>query len=239
PIYPQYTPPNSDDMRRMKTSQNKSVISCKSLVAESKQNKKVTMPNLFSESDNQLLELLSPAMRKKIIDPSTKNKWVESLEYMQCRIEDIIIPDVFVDTASECLGINKVLNEAVGWNLGMAPNFFLRHNSDHIMKLEEGHKDVPISIKYKNKWVTETGHVVVIDDGKPDYLLCLETPWIRKPIKNNVLSSLYTTVIRDNNSKNQTFDSSTKIDTKEEVASNKEKESQVSDSFTEDLKKKT
>ncbi|CAG8784317.1 3119_t:CDS:2, partial [Dentiscutata erythropus] len=45
---------------------------------------------------------------------------------------------------------------------------------------EGGHKDVPISIKYKNKWVTETGHVVVIDDGKLDYLLCLEMPWIRK-----------------------------------------------------------
>ncbi|CAG8791596.1 6118_t:CDS:2, partial [Dentiscutata erythropus] len=72
----------------------------------------------------------------------------ESLEYMQCRIEDIIIPD--------------------------------GHNSDHIMKLEGGHKDVPISIKYKNKWVTETEHIVVINDGKPDYFLCLETPWIQK-----------------------------------------------------------
>ncbi|CAG8852141.1 31114_t:CDS:2, partial [Racocetra persica] len=43
---------------------------------------------------------------------------------------------------------------------------------------------------------------------------------------DNVLSSLYTTVIRDN-SKNQTFDSSTKIDTKEEPAFNEEKESQT------------
>ncbi|CAG8732747.1 21024_t:CDS:2, partial [Dentiscutata erythropus] len=58
--------------------------------------------------------------------------------------------------------------------------FAKQHNSDHITKLEGGHKDVPISIKYKNKWITETGHVVVIDIGKPDYLLCLETPWIRK-----------------------------------------------------------
>ncbi|CAG8850537.1 17094_t:CDS:1, partial [Racocetra persica] len=123
-----------------------------------------------------LLELLSPAMRKKIIDPSTKNKWAESLEYMQYRIEDIIIPDRFADTASGCLVINKALNEALGWNLEMVPNFFLRHNSDHITKLEGRNKDVLISIKYKNKWVTETGHVVVIDDGKLDYLLCLGTP---------------------------------------------------------------
>ncbi|CAG8764491.1 6553_t:CDS:2, partial [Cetraspora pellucida] len=227
PIYPQYTPPNSDDSEEDE-------------VTESKQNEKVTMPNLFPESDDQLLELLSLAMRKKITDSSTKNKWAESLEYMQYRIEDIIIPDGFADTASGCLVMNKALNEALGWNLGMAPNFSLRHNSDHITKLEGGHKDV-----------TETGHVVVIDDGKPDYLLCLGTPWIRKvqgildinkhefrmivrgksyiiptftkPIKDNILSSLYTTVIWDNNSKNQTFDSSTKIDTKEEPASNEEK----------------
>ncbi|CAG8806761.1 26429_t:CDS:2, partial [Racocetra persica] len=214
---------------------------------KSKQNEKVTMPNLFPESDNQLLELLSPAMRKKIIIPSTKNKWAESLEYVQYRIEDIIIPD-----------------RMESWD---GTNFSLRHNSDHITKLEGEYKDVPISIKYKNKWVTKTGHVVVIDDRKPDYLLCLRTPWIRKvqgildtnkhkfriivhrksyiiptftkPIKDNILSSLYTTVIQDNNSKNQTFDSFTKIDTKEEPASNEEKESQVSDSFTENLKKKT
>ncbi|CAG8822731.1 6459_t:CDS:2, partial [Dentiscutata erythropus] len=86
--------------------------------------------------DDQLLELLSPAMRKKIIDPSTKNKWAKSLEYMQCKIKDIIIPDGFADTVSG--------------------------------------------------------------------------------------------LIRDNNSKNQTFDSSTNIDTKEEPASNEKKESQNS-----------
>ncbi|CAG8804071.1 28450_t:CDS:2, partial [Dentiscutata erythropus] len=119
PIYPQYTPSNSDNSKEDK-------------VTESKQNEKVTMPNLFLESDNQLLELLSLAMRKKIIDPSTKNKWPKSLEYMQCRIEDIIIPD-----------------------------------------------------------------------------------------------GLYTTVIQDNNSKNQTFDFSTKINTKEEPVSNEKKESQT------------
>ncbi|KAF0471687.1 hypothetical protein F8M41_025142 [Gigaspora margarita] len=99
---------------------------------------------------------------------------------MQCRIEDIIIPDGFANTASGCLVINKVLNEALEWNLGMAPNFSLRHNSNHIMKLVGGYKDVPISIKYKNKWVTKTGHIVVIDDGKPNYFFCLEIPWIRK-----------------------------------------------------------
>ncbi|CAG8848408.1 2929_t:CDS:1, partial [Racocetra persica] len=51
---------------------------------------------------------------KKIIDPSTKNKWPESLEYMQCRIEDIIIPDGFANTASGCFVINKALNETLG-----------------------------------------------------------------------------------------------------------------------------
>ncbi|CAG8565231.1 19305_t:CDS:2 [Cetraspora pellucida] len=155
PIYLQYTLPNSDDSE-------------KDEVTESKQNEKITMPNLFPKSDDQLLELLSLAI-----------------------IEDIIISDGFADAVSGCLVMNKVLNEALGWNLGMAPNFFLRHNSDHITKLEEGHKDVPISIKYKNKWVTETEHVV------------------------------------DNNSKNQTFDSSTKIDTKEEPASYEKKETKL------------
>ncbi|CAG8687940.1 18258_t:CDS:2, partial [Dentiscutata erythropus] len=196
---------------------------------EFKQNEKVTMPNLFPELDDQLLELLSPAMRKKIIDLSTKNKWPESLEYMQYRIEDIIIPDGFADTESECLVMNKVLNEALGWNLGMAPNFSLRHNSDHIMKLEGGHKNV-----------TETGHVV-IDDGKPDYLLCLGTPWIQK-VQGILDTNKYEfrMIVRGKSYIILTFTKPIKnnIDTKEEPVSNEKKESQVSDSFTEDLKKK-
>ncbi|CAG8729699.1 2518_t:CDS:2 [Cetraspora pellucida] len=117
---------------------------------------------------------------------------------MQYRIEDIIIPDRFVNIALGCLVMNKALNKALGWNLKMAPNFSLRYNPDHITKLEGEYKD---------------------------------------PIKDNVLSSLYTIVIQNNNSKNQTFDSFTKIDTKEKPASNEKKEFQVSDSFTEDLKK--
>ncbi|CAG8695539.1 8262_t:CDS:2, partial [Racocetra persica] len=144
---------------------------------ESKQNEKITMPNPFSESDDQLLELLSPAI-----------------------IEDIIIPDGFADTASGCLVMNKALNE---------------------IRKVQGILD------------TNKHEFRIIVRGK-SYII----PTFTKPIKDNVLSSLYTTVIRDNNSKNQTFDSSTKIDTKEEPTSNKEKESQVSDSFTEDLKKK-
>ncbi|CAG8675412.1 7190_t:CDS:2, partial [Gigaspora rosea] len=228
PIYSQYIPPNLNNSEEDK-------------VTEFKQNEKVTMPNLFPELDNQLLELLSLAMRKKLLTHLQKINKLKSLEYMQS------------------------LNETLGWILGIAQNFSLRHNSDYIMKLVEGYKNIPISVKYKNKWVTETEHVVVIDDKKPDYLLCLGTAWIRKvqeildtnkhefrmivcgksyiiptftkPIKNNISSSLYTTVIQDNNSKNKIFDSSTKIDTKEEPASNEEKESQVSDSFTKDLKK--
>jgi len=77
--------------------------SCKSLSKE---------PKLFPESDDQLFQLLSPALREKIINPLTKNKWVESLEYMQCKIEDIDIPEAFSDTASECVLMNKALNNA-------------------------------------------------------------------------------------------------------------------------------
>ncbi|CAG8551353.1 14951_t:CDS:2, partial [Cetraspora pellucida] len=121
------------------------------------------------------------------------------------------------------------------------PQYILPNSDDSEEDEEGGHKNVPISIKYKNKWVTETEHVV-IDNGKPNYLLFCRKSYIistfTKPIKDNVLSSLYTTVIQDNNSKNQTFDSSTKIDTKEKPASNKEKEFQISDLFTKDLKKK-
>ncbi|CAG8653247.1 647_t:CDS:2 [Ambispora gerdemannii] len=116
--------------------------SCKSLSKE---------PKLFPESDDQLFQLLSPALREKIINPLTKNKWVESLEYMQCKIEDIDISEVFLDTASECVFMNKVLNNALGWDLGIAPNFILTHNSDHVTKLIEEHKDIAISIKYKNE----------------------------------------------------------------------------------------
>jgi len=137
-------------------------------------------PKLFPESDDQLFQLLSPALREKIINPLTKNKWVESLEYMQCKIEDIDIPEAFSDTASECVLMNKALNNALGWDLGIAPNFILTHNSDHKTKLIGGHKDVPISVKHKNGWVTVTVNIVVIDDKETDYLLCLGMPFIRK-----------------------------------------------------------
>ncbi|CAG8795782.1 18500_t:CDS:2, partial [Gigaspora rosea] len=225
PIYPQYIPPNLDNSEEDEVGYNEEDNQWHT--PPSYLEKKWILPTI--KSDDQLLELLSPAMRKKIIDPSTKNKWAESHEYIQCRIEDIILPDGFADTALGCLVMNKALNEALGWNLGM---------------------DVPIFIKYKNKCVTETGHVV-IDNRKPDYLFCLGRPWIQKvqgildtnkhefrmivrgksyiiptftkPIKDNVSSSLYTTVIQDNNSKNQTFDSSIKIDTKEKPASNEKK----------------
>ncbi|CAG8618549.1 304_t:CDS:2, partial [Diversispora eburnea] len=159
-------------------------------IAEPQQNKIVDSPvttfdKLFPESDDQLLELLSPAMRKKITNPSTKNKWAESIEYMQCRIDDVDIPEGFPDSASECNLMNKALNDALGWDLGTAPNFYLTHNSDHVTKLIGGHKDVPISIIYKDKQgiehlVTETANIVIIDDGEPDYLLCMGTPYIRK-----------------------------------------------------------
>ncbi|CAG8464659.1 13324_t:CDS:10 [Cetraspora pellucida] len=170
PIYLQYTLSSSDDSEEDE-------------VTESKQNEKVTMPNLFPKLDDQLLELLSSAMQKKIIDPSTKNKWAESLEYMQCRIKDIIISDGFVNTASECLVMNKTLNEALGWNLGMAPNFSLKHNSNYIMKLG-GHKDIntkeePTSNKKKESQVfdlfTEDLKKNIIDSDKQiDFFLKLE-----------------------------------------------------------------
>ncbi|CAG8619701.1 6115_t:CDS:2 [Paraglomus occultum] len=135
---------------------------------------------LFPESDDQLFQLLSPALREKITNPLTKNKWVESLEYMQCKIEDINIPEAFSDTASECVLMNKALNNALGWDLGIAPNFILTHNSDHVTKLIGGHKDVAISIKHKNGWLTVTVNIVVIDDKETDYLLCLGMPFIQK-----------------------------------------------------------
>ncbi|CAG8538505.1 6349_t:CDS:2, partial [Ambispora gerdemannii] len=119
-------------------------------------------------------------LREKIINPLTKNKWVESLEYMQCKIEDIDIPETFSDTASECVLMNKALNNALGWDLGIAPNFILTHNSDHITKLIGGHKDVAISIKHKNGWLIVIVNIVVIDDKETDYLLCLGMPFIRK-----------------------------------------------------------
>ncbi|RHZ52549.1 hypothetical protein Glove_460g25 [Diversispora epigaea] len=42
------------------------------------------------------------------------------------------------------------------------------------------YKLVPISVKYKDEIITVTGNVVVIDDGKTNYLLCIGTSWIRK-----------------------------------------------------------
>ncbi|CAG8605871.1 6391_t:CDS:2, partial [Diversispora eburnea] len=139
----------------------------------------------ISKSDDQLLKLLSPAMRDKIMNPSSENKWVDSVEYIQCKIENIDIPEGGLDTLSMCNVMNKALNNALGWDLGNAPNIALTHNSDHITKLIGGHRDIPISIKYKDEQgvehlITVTGNVVVIDDGKTDYLLCIGIPWIRK-----------------------------------------------------------
>ncbi|CAG8792565.1 39657_t:CDS:2 [Gigaspora margarita] len=234
-------------LKKGKFLENKAMISCKSLVLESKQNEKVASQKLFPESDDQLLQLLSLAIQEKIMPQrdtskgpnlSTKNKWIESLEYMQSKIEDIIIPEAIADNALECIVMNKALNKTLEWDLGIAPDFFLI--------------DVPISVKHKNEWVTVTGNIVVIDNGETNYLLCLEMPWIRKvqgildlnkheiriavrgksyiipiftkAIEDNVSSNFYTTAIQDNDSKNQTFDSSSKTNTKEKPVSNKEKE---------------
>ncbi|CAG8636968.1 3305_t:CDS:2, partial [Diversispora eburnea] len=60
------------------------------------------------------------------------------------------------------------------------PKFYLTHNSDQVTKLIGGHKDVPITVKHKNRWVIEIINIVIIDDGETDYLLCLGTPYIRK-----------------------------------------------------------
>ncbi|RHZ66966.1 hypothetical protein Glove_303g110 [Diversispora epigaea] len=49
-----------------------------------------------------------------------------------------------------------------------------------ILLEDYGHKDMSIVVKHKNRWVIETVNIVIIDDGEPDYLLCMGTPYIRK-----------------------------------------------------------
>ncbi|CAG8470311.1 5712_t:CDS:2 [Diversispora eburnea] len=51
---------------------------------------------------------------------------------------------------------------------------------DKIMNPSSENKDVPISVKYKDEIITVTGNVVVIDDRKTDYFLCIGMPWIQK-----------------------------------------------------------
>ncbi|CAG8641805.1 2767_t:CDS:2, partial [Diversispora eburnea] len=100
---------------------------------------------------------------------SSEKKWISIVDKL-CKIENIDILERGLDTLSMCNVINKALNDALGWDLGIVPNIAFTHNSDHITKDEQG-------VEYL---ITVTGNVVVIDDEKTNYLLYIRTPWIQK-----------------------------------------------------------
>ena len=61
---------------------------------------------------DQLLPMLSPAMRKMCLThtkktaPEKSDEWFSSLQYLQCAIDDLTIPNAFLNPGSEFGGMN-------------------------------------------------------------------------------------------------------------------------------------
>ncbi|UZO01530.1 uncharacterized protein OCT59_012628 [Rhizophagus irregularis] len=126
---PQYTPPDSDN-------------------EEDGYDKPKTYDELFPK--------LSPAMRKMCQSHTVQKKesisdeWFSSLQYLNVKIDDLMISNSFLDSASEFRGVNDATINALGIK----------------------DKD--------SKTVTATGNFIRIDNGEPEPMLCLGMTWIRK-----------------------------------------------------------
>ena len=139
------------------------------------------------ETYDELLPKLSPAMRKMcqshIVQEkeSKSDEWFSSLQYLHCNINDLLITNSFLDSASEIGVVNDATTNALGWKADKPSDFAIKGNSKHISESLGWYTDVPISVKDKDgKIVTATGNFARINNGEPEPMLCLGMTWIRK-----------------------------------------------------------
>ncbi|GBC10415.1 hypothetical protein RclHR1_09610002 [Rhizophagus clarus] len=117
--------------------------------------------------------------RKALEEKSKKDEWFSSLQYLNANINDLLISNSFLDSASEFCCMNDPAINALGWKVDKPSDFAIKGNSKHITEALEWFTDVPISIRDKDdKIVTATGNFTCIDNGELESMLCLGMTWI-------------------------------------------------------------
>ncbi|GBC01314.1 hypothetical protein RclHR1_41360001 [Rhizophagus clarus] len=119
--------------------------------------------------------------RKALEEKSKKDEWFSSLQYLNANINDLLISNSFLDSASEFCYMDNLAINALEWKVDKPSDFAIKGNSKHITKALGWFTDIPISIKDKDgKIVKATGNFTHIDNGEPEPMLCLGMTWIRK-----------------------------------------------------------
>ncbi|KAF0554842.1 hypothetical protein F8M41_018472 [Gigaspora margarita] len=119
--------------------------------------------------------------RKALEESKKSDEWFSSLQYLRCNINDLTIPDSFLDTGSEFGAINDLAIHALGWKIDEPSDFAIKRNSKHITDSLGWYTDVLVTLKDKeNKTVTIIGNFVRIDNGEPEPMLFLGMSNIRK-----------------------------------------------------------
>ncbi|KAF0348027.1 hypothetical protein F8M41_015636 [Gigaspora margarita] len=122
-------------------------------------------------------------LSRKALEKESKksDEWFSSLQYLHCNINDLSIPDSFLNTGSEFGGINDPAIHALGWKIDELSDFSIKGNSKHITDSLGWYTDVPVTMKDKEgKTVTVIGNFVRIDNGEPEPMLFLGISNIRK-----------------------------------------------------------
>ncbi|EXX61804.1 uncharacterized protein OCT59_002554 [Rhizophagus irregularis] len=109
------------------------------------------------------------------------DEWFSSLQYLNAKIDDLMISNSFLDGRSEFGEVNDATINALGWKADKPSDFIIKGNSKHTTESLGWFTDVPVSIKDKDgKTVTTTGNFTRIDNGELEPMLCLGMTWIRK-----------------------------------------------------------
>ncbi|CAG8660579.1 10655_t:CDS:1, partial [Diversispora eburnea] len=103
---------------------------------------------------NELFPKLSPVMRKMCqshtVQKEESNEWFSSLQYLNAKIDNLLISDSFLDPGSEIGVLNNATINALGWKADKPSNFDIKGNSKYSTESLEWFIDVPVSIKDKD-----------------------------------------------------------------------------------------
>ncbi|CAG8628871.1 2709_t:CDS:2, partial [Diversispora eburnea] len=115
------------------------------------------------------------------VQKEESDEWFSSLQYLNAKIDNLLISDSFLDSGSEIGVLNDSTINALGWKADKPSDFDIKGNSKHSTESLGWFTDVLVSIKDKDgKTVTATGNFTRIDNGEPEPMLCLGMTWIRK-----------------------------------------------------------
>ncbi|CAG8769559.1 15804_t:CDS:2, partial [Cetraspora pellucida] len=162
PFQSQYASPNSDD---------------------NKDKEEFSQPEIYDKLLPKLLLAMHKMCQSHIVQEkeSKSDEWFSSLQYLHCNINDLLITNSFLDSASEFEGVNDATINTLGWKADKPSDFAVKGNSKHISESLGWYTDMPISVKDKDsKIVTSTGNFAHINNGESEPMLCIGITWIRK-----------------------------------------------------------